>query len=107
MDIQFFFRQRLEFIRQLYQNSAEPFHHRKRLIEEKAEPFVPSYSEDSEPPFLSEWLEADASIRVIGAACVSMLAAALHVYFQTWVSASRFELDESVMARSREGQFQL
>jgi hypothetical protein len=83
MDVLFFLEQRLSFIERHYAMAVTPFLQRKRQIEEEEPPFVPPYSEDGEPPFLEEWLEADDSIKVLGSACVSMLAASLHVYLQT------------------------
>lgn len=84
MDVGFFLEQRLTFIERHYAMAVLPFVERKRQIEAEEPPFVPPYSEDGEPPFLKEWLEADDSIKVLGSACVSMLAASLHVYLQTW-----------------------
>lgn len=84
MDIRFFFEQRLEFIKQLYINGSSPFDERKRKIEAGEDPFIPPYSEDGEPPFTSEWIEADASIQVLGSSCLSMLSAALHLYLTEW-----------------------
>lgn len=66
------------------------------MIEAKEEPFVPPYSEDAEPPFLEEWIEADDSLHVIAYSCISMLAAALHLYLETWVSESRIPVDETL-----------
>ena len=73
MDVRYFLDQRLAFIEQLYVNSAVSFIERKRKIEAEEKPFVPPYSEDPEPAFLSEWLEADESLQVLGGSCVSML----------------------------------
>lgn len=84
MDIQFFLNQRLEFIRQLFINGAAPFEERKRKIEAEEAPFEPPYSEDSEPAFLTEWLEADASIQVLGSSCISMFSASLQLYLKEW-----------------------
>lgn len=84
MDIRFFFEQRLQFIKQLYINGSTPFEERKSKIEKHEEPFIPPYSEDGEPPFLGEWLEADASIQVLGSSCISMLSASLHLYLTEW-----------------------
>ena len=94
LDISFFFNRRLEFIRKLYYTASEPYVERKRKIEAKEEPFVPPYSEDGEPPFLEEWVEADESLHVLAYSCVSMLAAALHLYLETWVRESRVPVDE-------------
>jgi hypothetical protein len=60
VDIQLFLNERIEFIlRQLYRTASEPYVECKRTIEAEEDPFVPPYSEDGEPPFLEEWLEAD------------------------------------------------
>jgi hypothetical protein len=93
MDVFYFFNRRLNFIRQLYATASAPYVERKRKIEAEEEPFVPPYSEDGEPAFLKEWLEADESLDVFAYSCVSMLAAALHLYLETWVSQSGVPLD--------------
>lgn len=84
MDVRYFLEQRLTFIEQLHENAASPFVERIRKIEAEEEPYVPPYSEDPEPAFLSEWIEANDSLQVLGRSCISMLAAAFHVYFKTW-----------------------
>jgi hypothetical protein len=89
MDIHYFFCQRVDFIRQLYENAAAPFVERKQKIESGEDPFEPPYSEDGEPPFLAEWSEADDSLHVLAHTCVSMLSAALHLYFRTWEQKCR------------------
>lgn len=96
MDISFFFSRRVEFIRQFYSMASAPYVERKRKIEAQEEPFVPPYSEDDEPPFLEEWLETDESLHVLAYSCVSMLAAALHLYFEAWVRESRVQVDEEL-----------
>ncbi len=83
MDVRHFLEQRLLFVSQLYTNSAASFVEKKRMIEAEEAPYVPPYSEDDgEPPFLAEWLEAEASLQVLGHACVSMLSASFHLYFK-------------------------
>ncbi|WP_307521472.1 hypothetical protein [Pseudomonas sp. W2I6] len=84
MDIRYFLEQRLAFIKQLYLNGASPFDDRKRKIENEEAPFIPPYSEDGEPAYLNEWLEADSSVQVLGSACLSMIAASLHLYLKEW-----------------------
>ena len=98
MDIRYFLETRLTFIEHFYENAAHPFNERKRKIEAEQEPFVPAYSEDDEPPFLAEWLEADDSLQVLGRSCVSMLAASLHVYFKTWERQLGKPVDKSLAA---------
>lgn len=96
MDIQYFLDRRLAFIEQLYVNSAAPFIERKRRIEAQEDPFVPPYSEDSEPAFLAEWLEADESLQVLGRSCISMLSASFHLYFETWKHQLGIPIDDSL-----------
>jgi len=85
VNVLYFLTERLKFIHQFYATGSAPYLEQKRKIEEGEEPFVPPYNEDGEPPFLAEWLEADESLHVLAYTCVSMLAAALHLYFETWV----------------------
>lgn len=103
MDVHYFFTCRVAFIRQLYENAAKTFVERKRKIEVGEEPFEPPYSEDGEPPFLSEWCEADESLHVLGYTCVSMLSAALHLYFQTWEQKTRIKAVERFKSEFKDG----
>ena len=96
MDVRYFLSCRIAFIRQFYATASEPYVERKRKIEAREEPFVPPYSEDGEPPFLDEWLEADESLHVLAYSCISMLAAALHLYLESWVRQSGVVVDESL-----------
>lgn len=93
MDILFFFSERTRFLRQFYRMAAGPFVERKRKIDDQEEPFEPPYSEDGEPAFLAEWIEADESLHVLAYSCVSMLAGSLHLYFESWVRQSRRPVD--------------
>jgi hypothetical protein len=88
--------ERIAFIRQFYTTSSTPYLERIRKIEAGEDPWVPKYSEDSEPPFLSEWLEADESLQVLGLACTSMLTATLHMYFKTWQKVLGVEIEEKL-----------
>jgi hypothetical protein len=84
MDVLFFLKDRTRLIRQYYEHAALPFHEIMRRIDAREEPYVPPYSEDGEPPFLSEWLDANELLDVTGRCCISMLSAALQLYFKTW-----------------------
>lgn len=86
MDVGYFLKNRVAFIRQFFVTASFPFVDRKRKIEEGEEPFIPPYSEDGEPPFLEEWIEAEESLQVLGYSCLSMLSASLHLYLKTWES---------------------
>ncbi|MBK9784519.1 MAG: hypothetical protein IPP59_10205 [Betaproteobacteria bacterium] len=105
MDVQYFLNRRVNFIRQFYEMAAAPFIERKRQIEAEEEPFVPPYSEDPEPAFLEEWLEAEESLQVIGRTCISMLAAVFHLYFKTWERQIGIPVDDSFKADFKNGWF--
>jgi hypothetical protein len=82
VDVHAFLQIRLDFLGQLYRTSTAPYIERKRLIETGQSPYEPPYSEDDEPPFLSEWLEADQSLRVLGQMFISAIAASLQLYIK-------------------------
>lgn len=82
MDVGYFLRLRTAFIRRHYDIAAGAFERLKEQIEAHEPPFDdPPFSEDPEPPFLNEWLEADASVQFVGRACVSLLSDAVKLYF--------------------------
>ncbi|PIX87147.1 MAG: hypothetical protein COZ31_11935 [Nitrospirae bacterium CG_4_10_14_3_um_filter_44_29] len=105
MDVRYFLSRRLDFIRQFYEMSSAPFIERKRLIEAEEEPFVPPYSEDPEPAYLEEWLEAEESLQVLGRTCISMLAAVFHLYFKTWERQIGVPVDASLKGDFKNGWF--
>ena len=97
MDATYFLTERTQFIRKFYDNAVGPFRETKRLIEQQLPPYVSPYSEDPEPPFLEEWLDAATSEEIVGLACVSLLSDSLKLYFCTLqrdVIGFRFEEDE-------------
>lgn len=84
MDALAFLKSRTAFIRFFYETSAEGFVNVKRRIDNALPPFDnPPYSEDGEPAFLVEWLDADTGLEVLGLACISMLSDTLKLYFNT------------------------
>ena len=105
MDVRYFLSRRLDFIRQFYEMSSAPFIERKRLIEAEEEPFVPPYSEDPEPAYLEEWLEAEESLQVLGRTCISMLATVFHLYFKTWERQIGVPVDASLKGDFKNGWF--
>jgi hypothetical protein len=105
MDVGFFLKDRIIFIKQFYEAASPPFTEKKRKIEAEEEPFVPPYSEDGEPPFLNEWIEADESLQVLGYACISMLAASFHLYLKTWESELRVPVGNFFKADFKKGWF--
>lgn len=85
MDVLHFFRERTRFIRQFYDTAAGPFDGIMKAIEDGLPPFDnPPYSEDGEPAYLVEWLEASEGREVLGRTCLSMLSPALLLFFRTW-----------------------
>jgi len=53
MDIEYFLKSRTAFIRYFYENSVRPFKEITIAIENEEEPYIPPYSEDDEPPFVT------------------------------------------------------
>jgi hypothetical protein len=96
MDVHFFMKERIAFIRQFYGGAAHAFLDRKLKIESGQEPYVPTYSEDAEPPFLSEWLVADQSLQILGYSCISMLSSTLKIYFGTWAKELQMPVEVSL-----------
>jgi hypothetical protein len=84
MDVAYFLKERTNFIRYFYENASTPLLEIQRKINAKEDPYTPPYSEDGEPPFLTEWLKADEALDVLGRTCISMLSESLKLYFSTW-----------------------
>ena len=85
MDVLAFLKDRTAFIRHFYSVASAPFAETKRKIESGESPYEPKLSEyDDEPPFTTEWIEAERCLEVLGRVCVSMGSAALKLYLETW-----------------------
>lgn len=84
MDVSYFLHERTRLIRIYYAAASGPFRETMRKIEAEEEPYIPPYSEDPEPAFLMEWLEARDFLEVTGRTCVSMLAASLSLFLVHW-----------------------
>ena len=84
LDVVYFLGARTKFIRDFYDAAISPFEERVRLIEAGAHPFEPPYSEEGEPAYLEEWMDANASIELIGRTCVSILSESLKLYLKEW-----------------------
>lgn len=83
MEVLYFLQQRLSLIRHFYEAASSPFVEIKRQIEAGEPPSEPMYSEDSQPPFMHEWAQADIELEVLGRTCVSMLSDSMKLYFRT------------------------
>jgi hypothetical protein len=95
MDVLYFLKSRTRFLRKFHQQAASHFEDEKRKIRESAPPYdePPSWynPEDGEPPFLSEYMDAEESIEFLGQSCVSSLSASLKLFFdETRSDLSRF-----------------
>ena len=100
MDVLFFLKERTRFIRHFYETAGEPFRESMRKIETGEPPFDnPPYSEDGEPPYLEEWMQADEGLEVLGRTCLSMLSSSLQLYFKTWESELRIRWEEGERER--------
>lgn len=82
MDVVYFLKKRTSFIRSYYDRCVSPFAEIKHQIENEMAPFDdPPYSEDPEPPYLEEWIDADTGIQIVGLSCISLLSDSLKLYF--------------------------
>jgi hypothetical protein len=96
VDIFAFLKDRTTFIRDFYNTASSPFRETMRKIEAGEAPFEPHLAKyEDEPPFTTEWIDANTSLEVLGRVCVSMLSAALKLYFNTWRTHLRIELQPS------------
>jgi len=99
MDIEFFLKERTKFTRYFHENASKPFIGIMDAIDNGDSPYDdPPYSEDGEPPFLNEWLEANDAYNSIGLASLSMLSSALQLYLSCW--ADRFERSDNPLKRT-------
>lgn len=81
MDYVWFLKLRTAFIRRFYANTQAGFVDTMQRIERGEAPFDdPPYSEDPEPAYLQEWLEARDGTLVVGETCISMLSASLKLF---------------------------
>ncbi|WP_434403383.1 hypothetical protein [Sphingobium sp. DN12] len=84
MDALYFLKSRTAFICFFFAESAKAFVDVKHRIENELPPFDdPPYSEDPEPAYLEEWMDAEQALSVLGITCVSMLSDTLKLYFKT------------------------
>jgi hypothetical protein len=65
MDVLYFLNKRTEFIKNFYEDASFQFTDRKNKIDAGEFPFDPPYSENGEPAFLDEWIEANEALDVL------------------------------------------
>ncbi|PKD37800.1 hypothetical protein CWO84_21320 [Methylomonas sp. Kb3] len=85
MDIKFFLIERTKFIRFFYKNASATFSNITSDIENGRAPYIPPYSEDGEPPFMVEWLDAKLGFEACGHHAISMLSSSLQLFLKAWV----------------------
>jgi len=82
MDVVYFLKERTNFIRFYYDQGVVGFAKIKHQIDGKLPPFDdPPYSEDPEPAYLDEWMDAEDGIQIVGLSAISLLSDSLKLYF--------------------------
>lgn len=91
VDLLYFVKERLKFIRYFYESTVTVFQETIRKIEAGEPPFVdmrnPEHAE--EPAFLEEWQYADAAVNIAGAACLELLQSTFHSYLDEYMTEIR------------------
>jgi hypothetical protein len=104
MDVTAFLKQRTAFIR-TFDTGVAGFEDTKRRIEAGDPPFDnPPCCEDSEPPYVTEWVDAETRRDVLSQACVALLSDTLKLYLNTLrLRTLRFEFEpeEKALLRKR------
>jgi hypothetical protein len=87
VDFLYFLEARLRFIQHLYHAAKAPFEEIKRKIEADEPPYQDTRNPEDfdEPAFLTEWQQADDSVRVIGYWCLCMVQASLKAYLKEFI----------------------
>jgi hypothetical protein len=91
---------KLDFIRCFYSIASEPFVTTMYKIEKHEEPYHQFNTEEEEPPFLVEWLDADESLNILGKSCLCLLQNAFKNYLDGFVENYTYGLSKEVMGRS-------
>lgn len=88
MDFLAFVYDRLDFIQRFYDQASEPFREIKRKIDGREEPFLPRYApgDHDGPEYLSEWIDADDSLRVLGQCSLNLVAKAIQDYMREFIT---------------------
>jgi hypothetical protein len=84
MDATYFLKKRTSFIKYLYQEGSKPFAEIQERIQDARPPYDnPPYSEDPEPAYLEEWMDASTARDVLAMSCLSLLSDTLKLYLET------------------------
>lgn len=104
MDLDYFFKERVEFAMYFFETASTPFRNTIELITAGEEPFKPVDDESVEPQFMEEWLNATTGVESVAIASISMLASSLQLFLNDWVS--RFERsDKKYTRKNKRGWF--
>jgi hypothetical protein len=102
VDSNFFLKQRTAFIRGFFDGGVGGFAEIQRKVDLAEPPFDnPPFSEDGEPAFLTEWIDAATSAELIGQACISLLSDTLKLYFNTMQKEIGFVFDKREAALAK------
>jgi hypothetical protein len=95
MDILAGLRDKLRFIEWFYSVASHPFPEIKRNIESGEFGPVPVDADgcpyDDEPPFLSEWLDADEALNLVGQAALNLAQSAIREYLDGFIGVNGHE----------------
>jgi hypothetical protein len=88
MDFLAFLNGRLDFIQRFYDQAAAAFREIKRKIDAGEEPFFPRHppADQGEPEYLTEWIDADDSLRVLGQCSLNLVAKAIQDYLREFIT---------------------
>jgi len=103
MDVLYFLRGRTRIIRSYHATAAAPFQEILNKIEAGEPPYEPPYSENGEPPFMAEWMEAQTALDLLGLSCISMLSDSLKLYFREWERELGIECQPALKKEFRNG----
>jgi hypothetical protein len=101
MEVLYFLKERTRFIRRYYDVSEGAFAEIKRKIKDEEPPFdeyPPGFNpENGEPPFMDEYMDADAGQEFTGQSSVSFIASSLKLFFdETRSDLARFSWQRPV-----------
>lgn len=86
MDLSHFLRERTALIRLFYEKGRLPFDQMQKDIEDEVPPWEPPpfnpETDDPEPPFVAEYMQAEHARELIGLFAVSLLSDTLKLYFE-------------------------
>lgn len=96
MDILAGLQDKLRFIERFYEAASATFREIKRKIDVGEYPYIPACFDpetaDDEPPFLSEWQEAEESLDLLGQAALTLVQGSFREYLDWFLKLSQVKL---------------